>query len=370
MKNHLNKIAIFLFVVACININVCALAEDKSPNHIQEADSVSEEDAVTGPKWTESLRLRDITLLEEAFESNRKKLETYKDTIAKEYEKIPDAFSSAISYGLVLIDLHEFDKAKKVWDKAVKDFIANPTPLAYKGWVDACNGNYGSAKESLYPTLLKGYDDVTGKPSIGVWLPCHVHSVLGLYLIKDKFPENEKNDIEKMVLQIAKTFKKKPEYGVILISDDLQHGRLKSAEAKLDKLLEKNPNEPILLTLKGITELFKGNYQDSITLFDKSSEKSPSAPTNHLMKARALYESGDKKQSKKILEKAFDLDPTLSFGNNKEKFLLSESYLVPLEKTLSEKLFRRNAKDKFKELKSIKESKETQEAKVPKSDNK
>lgn len=371
MKSYLNKIIISLFIVALATVSVYALAEEKSSDDTKKEvkqTSESDEDAVTGPKWIESLRLRDITLLEEAFEFDRKKLEAYKHTLVEDYKKTPDAFSSAISYGLILIDLKEFDKAKKVWDRAVKDFVANPTPVAYKGWVDACNGDYDLAKESLYPTLLKSYNDVIGKANIGLWLPCHVHSVLGLYLIKDNFPENEKNDIEKMALNVAQTFKSRAEYGVILISNDLQSGRLKSAEVKLDKLLEKHPDEPILLTLKGITEFFKENLQDSIVLFDKSSKMSPNSPTNYLMKARALYALGDKKQSKEILEKALELDPILNSSDNKEKLLLTESYWVPIEQKLSEKLFKKNTKDKFKELKKIKESKETQEAKVPESD--
>ncbi len=346
-------------------------AKDKK-QQVKEISKAKEEDEeikneVIGAKWTETLRLRDIVLSAEAFELSREKLENYRNVLEKNYKEKPDVFSNAVSYGLILIDLNEFDKAKTVWDKAVKDFIANKTPVVYKGWTDACNGQYALAKEAFYPTVDERYKAGVGI-STGMWLPYHMYSLLGLYLIKDYFPENEKKDIEEKTIGVAQHFAKRPEYGVILISDDLQKGKLKSAELKLEKLLTANPDEPIVLTLKGIAELLKGNYKDSIAYFDKSSEKFAHTPTNYLMKGRALYALGKKKEAKKIAKEAFKLDPTLAANNKdkKEELLLAKSYLIPAQVEISKEQLKKNKKEEaLNELKKINESEKSKEAIAP-----
>lgn len=378
LLNGLKTIAIIsgIFAVSA----TYALAKETAPSkdkkqEVKEISNDAKEDEeikneIIGAKWTETLRLRDLVLSSEAFELSREKLENYRNVLEKNYKEKPDVFSNAISYGLILIDLNEFDTAKVVWNKAVKDFFANNTPIVYKGWTDACNSEYTLAKESFYPIVEERYKAGVGI-STGMWLPYHTYSVVGLYLIKNYFPESEKKDIEEKVIGVAKHFAKQPEYGVILISDDLQKGKLKSAELKLEKLLETSPDEPILLTLKGITELLKGNYQDSITYFDKSSEKFAHTPTNYLMKGRALYALGKKKEAKKIAKEAFKLDPTLAANDKdkKEELLLAKSYLIPSQIETSKEQFKKDKKEEaLNELKKINESEKNKEATVPEKD--
>ena len=165
-----------------------------------------------------------------------------------------------------------------------------------------------------------------------MWMPYHVYSVLGLHLIKNYLPESDKEEVESVVNRIAVHFPARPEFASILVTNDLQSGRLKSAMKKLDTALEKNPNEPVLLTLKGITELLDGNNEEALKFFDESNKIYSGSPTNHLMRARTLYAMHRKKESNALVEELIKLDPTCNISSeNKDKFLTAQSYMTTFD---------------------------------------
>lgn len=278
--------------------------------------------------WTENLRLRDFYLSPEALEL-KEKLKNYKDTLARTYQEQPSVFSTAISFGLVLIDLGELDKAQVVWDRALKDFYANPTPPFYKAWVDACKGNYMKAKEVWLPIVKQKIDAGIVGSGAGIWLPYHVFGVVGLDIIKNYLPPADKKEVEISVNEIAKYFPNNPIFALVLASNDLHAGKIKSATKLLEDVLSKKPNEPQITTLLGVTKLLTQNYEEALKLFDKANELYPFSPTNHLMKARALFALHKKKEALAEIDEAIKLDPNWSLlKENKKKFLSAKSYIA------------------------------------------
>ncbi|MBI3591713.1 MAG: hypothetical protein HY094_10100 [Candidatus Melainabacteria bacterium] len=282
-------------------------------------------------KWTESLRFKDFYMLPLTLES-LERTKAYKNHLEKEYAEHPDGFSTAVEYGLVLIDLGELDKAQAVWERASKDFFNNPGPKVFKAWVDASKGNYSQARDPWMQLAREKLSLWESGQGSGMWMPYHVYSVLGLYLIKNYLPQSDKEEAEGVVNQIAVHFPVRPEFASILVTNDLQSGRLKSATKKLEAALNKNPNEPVLLTLKGITELLNGNNKEALDLFDASNKIFSGSPTNHLMRARALYAMHRKKESNALVEELIKLDPTCNISSeNKDKFLAAQSYMTTFD---------------------------------------
>lgn len=281
-------------------------------------------------KWLETLRPKDFVLLNEITQIIKdKKLDSYKKDLEARYKETPDVFSSAITYGLLLIDLGEYEKANLVFERAIKDFKSNQTPIVYKGWVDICRGNYIQAKDALYPTVMEKINTgITGINS-GIWLPYHVDAVVGLYLLKNNLPEKDKAEIEKIVNDIAKHFLTNPRFASILISEDLNQGRIQEATENFSIILPKSPEDPTILTLLGTSQLLTGHLDEALTLFDQVNDLYPFSTTSYLMKARTLHLMKKKEEANVLIEKAFQLDPQLKkLTKEKDKLLLAKTYKV------------------------------------------
>lgn len=282
-----------------------------------------------GNKWNGTLKLKDFYVSPDFLEL-KGKLKEFKEVARKDYEKTPNVFSSAIIYGLLLIDLGELDEAKVVWERAVKDFGSNPTPKVYKAWVDAARGDYQLAKDGWYPIIEEKLNEKGEIKLETMWLPYHFDAIRGLYLIKENLSLKEKEQIEKVLVATASIFIFDPRIAPVLISQDLQAGRIKSSAVRLSKILELYPNDSLSITLLGIAQLLNGYYDTALKLFDKSAEYNPNSPTNTLMRARALYELKKKKESLAEVDRAVELDPSLK-GISKKKLLESKTYIVPAD---------------------------------------
>lgn len=289
-----------------------------------------------GNKWNESLKLKDFYVYSGTTEL-KSKLKEYKNIARKNYNERPAVFSAAIDYGLVLIDLGELNEAKTVWDRAVVDFRSNPTPKVYKAWNDALRGEYKLAQDGWYPIIQEKFNEKGEVNLATVWLPHHFDAIRGLYLIRDNLPAKEKEEIEKIFATTGGLFSSDPKLAPLLISEDIQAGRIKSAGIRLSKVLGSNPEEPLYITLLGITQLINGYYDDALKLFDKSLENYSSSPTASLMRARALHELKKKSESLVEMEHAIKLDPSLK-NANKKKLLTSKSYVTEITPTKEAKV--------------------------------
>ena len=309
----------------------------------------NEEETISKNKWSETLRLRDFTTLP-GFLDLQERLEQYELTLEKNYRKHPNVFSTAVEYGLLLNDLGETEKSVQVWDRAIKDFVNNPTPKIYKTWVDALNGNYKAAKDVCYSYLKEQID--TGINS-ALWLPHHADCAVELSIIQKYLPEKDKIEANEVVNEIARHFASNPKFASVLITNDLQAGKLKSAMKKINKVLEKHPNEPVIITLQGITELISENPENALKLLEKSNEIYPYSPTNHLMRARVMLVLKKKKESNLLYEQALKFDPSLGNKSLKKKVLLAQQgYIMQLNKNSKD-----IKKDKEKDIKELKETK-------------
>ena len=296
----------------------------------QNKNKIVEEESIISPlKWTEALKLRDYYLLPELPEVKLSgKLTSYKEALAKEYEKTPNVFSAAVQYGLLLIDLGELDKAQAVWERAVNDFMSNPTPKAYKAWVDACKGNYLQAKEAWLPIAQQKIDNGIVGLGAGIWLPSHIDSVVGLSLIKNYLPSKDKKEAEEAVQKIVTHFSNIPKFASILTAEDLQNGKLKKASLSITNILTKFPDDPITLTLDGIEHLINGQYEDALKSLDKANEMYSNSPINNLMRARALFALKKEKESFALFDKLAKFDPVWNLTKGeKKKFLAGKSYV-------------------------------------------
>ena len=266
--------------------------------------------------WNEKLKLRDFYISSSYpnLISDKENFKKYMERLAKEYEEHTDVFSVAIGYGLLLVDTGELEKAKTVFDRAVKVFRGNPTPPVYKAWIDASLGDYESAKNIWYPVLKEKIDQGI---NASIWLPNHSDSVLGLYLILDNLKdESEKKKIEKEVLTVAKHFGNHPKLSAILINNYLQEGNLSKANEALTNIISKYPNEFHLQTLQGILKMLGDDFEGSLESFNLVVESYPYSPTAFLMKARALDRLKKKDESLAILNRAIPLEK--SFAGYKE----------------------------------------------------
>lgn len=278
--------------------------------------------------WTGTLSLQDFFLLPDYLEV-KSKLKEYKTTLAKEYKEHPSVFSTAIQYGLLLIDLGELEKAKIVWERALQDFHANETPKAYKAWLDARLGNYQAAKDAWYPIAKEKVDVGIAGYSARIWLSYHTDAVIGLYLIKDSLSEDQKEEVSKVVDLIINTFPHNPKFAAVVINEYLKSGQLEKAAKLLTSVLSNNPDNPVLITLLGIAKLMTNHYDEALKLFDRAKEINPNVLTNRIMRARALFALNKEKESFEELDEAMKLEPDLNIAENKKKkYLAAKSYMI------------------------------------------
>lgn len=330
----------FIILLLTISITVSSslvLAEEKSE---------TTNPILSTNRWTETLRFKDFILLP-GFIEVKDKLDEYRNVLAKNYKNTPSVFSTAIEYGLFLIDTGDLNKAEEVWNKAVTDFIANPTPLVYKAWVDACKGNYKSAKE-IWIKIANEKLDISSNV---MWFPYQVHSVLGLYLIKDYLPPNDKEEVTGIINKIIVQSQRSPGLVAIAFTNYLHDGKIKEVTERLDKLLIRYPEQAIFHVLLGIARLMEGKYEEAISAFDTANKIYPYSPTSHLMKGRALQALKRKKEASNEIEQAIKLDPLWQLTKvKKSKLLAQKNYLIPA-----------------KHNKTIKESRNIENANVPES---
>lgn len=306
--------------------------EDWVEENIKEKSKESTK-AKVNARWLENLKLRDFVLTKELLELDKDKLRNYRIDLEKKYISTPDVFSIAVSYGLLLIDLGETERAKSLWDRAaLEDFPANPTSKVYKAWVDALKGNYLEAKNTWYEIAKEKIDLGISGHKAGVWLPYHIDAVLGLYLIKDYLPEKDKKEAGEAALEIAKHFGKNPKFASILVINDLNNGNLVEAAEKLDNLLKIAPDNPTVITLLGIAQLVSGNLDLALQVLEDANKLYPNSPTNHLMRARALYATNKKNEALSLFDSALKLEPSLAAYTKKSKKLLAKEAYVQLPK--------------------------------------
>ncbi len=280
--------------------------------------------------WTEDLTLQDFNLLPDSIQTAGSLSDYDKRVLAKkEYEKTPSVFSVAISYGLLLIDFNEIEKARFVWERALKDFYANESVTAYKAWFHARTGKFEEAKNVWLPIAKSKIDrGVVGFGS-GIWLTYHTDAILGLYLIKDNLPESERQEVADTVNTIIGAIPQNQKFAAALIADYLKSGQLNKAAEFLAVSLKSYPDDPVLITLLGVAQLMTNHYDDALALFNRANEINPRIPTNHIMKARALFALNREKESFEELEIAMKLDPDLNIADNKKKkYLAQKSYMI------------------------------------------
>ena len=278
--------------------------------------------------WTETLSLQDFFLSPDYIEV-MSRLKEYKTSLAKEYKENPSVFSTAISYGLLLIDLGELEKAKLVWEKALKDFHANEAPKAYKAWLDARLGNYQEAKDTWELIVKQKIDNGTVGFGSGIWLLHHTYSVLGLYLIKDFLPEDQREEVSKVIDSIVRAFPQNPKFAAVLINEYFKSGEIEKAAKILAGALNNNSNDPVLITLLGIAQLMTNHYDEALKLLDRAKGINPNILTNRVMRARVLFALNKEKEAFEELNEAMKLNPDLNITeSNKKKYLTAKNYMI------------------------------------------
>ena len=325
---------LFFLSIACSSLSAFSADIEPQTQNKEEDKIVTNDKHTKSTKsvvvWNESLTLEDYYLLPEFVEfKTEEEREKYKKTLADTYKQTPSVFSSAVPYGLLLLDLNEMNRARTVWNKAIKDFYSNESVKVYKAWFDAKSGDYQKAKDVWFPIAKEKYDyGVTGIGS-RIWLPYHVDAIVGLYAIKDKFAESEKNEIEKIIRAIVFAIPNDPKFATIAINEYLKEGDLYKAATILSQALNANPGNPLLVTLLGVTQLMTNHFDEAVQLFDRGQELYPNGLTNRIMKARALYAQGKEKEAYEAFDQAIKLNPNLSFeGNKRKKFLSQKTYLI------------------------------------------
>lgn len=272
--------------------------------------------------YFKDLRFKDFVVLP-SNTGDKKETLKYRDTLAKEYKDHGDVYSIAIEYGLTLIDLGEYDLANKVLERAKKDFIGNPTPIAYKAWVDAIQGRYVEAKEAWLPVAKSQYKFAKGNPRLLPWLPHQVISVVGLYLIQDKLPKADKKEIQEITKLLPEKLNH-PHFSAILCSQDFKKKKLESCASRLSNILARYPKDPLSITLLGVTQLVIGEYAEALNLFEKAIEFNSEIPTSQYMRAKALFALGNTNLGMKALDKTIELDPEWELPKlEKKKYLAS-----------------------------------------------
>ncbi|GEM_PF-5998683 len=276
-------------------------------------------------KWLESLRPKDFVLLQEIVELKGEKLDLYGKDLETRYKENPDVFSTAIPYGLFLIDTGEVEKAGLLFERAISDFKSNQVPVVYKAWTDILKGNYIQAKDALHPVVMEKVNAGITGIGAGIWLPQHIDAVVGLYLLKDHLPEKDRVEISKIVDDVTKHFTKNPKFVSILITKDLNNGKLQEASEKFSNILQRYPENPTILTLLGVSQLLTGYLDEALVLFDQVNGIYPYSSTSYLMKARVLSLTGEKEEADTLIQKAFQLDSQLKKAT-KNKLLLAKTY--------------------------------------------
>ena len=315
---HFLTLSLSLVVVTCFEAALSA--EELKPSSTLSEEEKAELEAIGPNKWTETLKLKDFYLTSGYSEINDKL--KYKEDLAKIYKEHQNVFSTAIEYGLLLIDLGKSDEAKIVWGIAEKDFFANDTPKIYKAWVQAINGDYLASKNIWYPIIKEKLDFDANS---GLWLSSHIDALIGLTLIKNYLPQKDKEEVQNVVDRFGRKLQS-PRLATIYAASDLQAGKIKKTIRRIEGVLSVNPNEPALITLYGITKLINGEYNEALNLFNKSIKIYPNSPTAHLMKARAFYALKNEKEAVIALEEAKNLDPGLK-NLKVKKILAAKSYI-------------------------------------------
>ena len=358
MFNRNKKIIIYISLFLIALFFTCGYsfaqtenAQLENKNEPQFSDKKKAEKSVA---WTETLALQDFFLSPDYLEV-MSKLKEYKKALARTYNEAPSVFSTSIHYGLLLIDTGELEKAKPIWEKALKDFHSNEAPKAYKAWLDARLGNYQAAKDVWYPIAKEKVDLGIVGYSARIWLSYHTDSVLGLYLIKDQLPEDQKEEVSKVIDKIVKVFPQQPKFATILINEYLKSGQFEKAGKILVDSLTKYPNDPVLVTLLGIAQLMTNHYDEALKLFDRAKEINPNILTNRIMRARVLFALNKEKDAFEELDAAMELNPDLNIAENKKKkYLAAKSYIA----------FKKLKKEK-EESKKLEEPKDLKKAFVP-----
>ena len=269
------------------------------------------------------LRFGDFPLVTD-FQGDKTKLQKYTTEVLQEqYKATPRVFSSAIPYGLALIDLDQIDKAYDIFDQAEKDFIGNPTPKAYKGWVLGSTGDYQKAYEYLYPLAKEKYDAGVIGFSSGIWLASHIDSIIGLALIKDKLPQEEKENATVIVDAVMKYFKGQPKVTAIKVVNDINRGNFEEAKKKIEYVKSIGQDYPLLDTLLGAISYAEGDFEESLKHFDLASETNPYSPTNYLMRARTLLALGEKEKALDSIDLALEYDPNYEFASEEKQKILN-----------------------------------------------
>ena len=368
-------LSVVLLIACCLL--PCFAEEAKEENNINKKDvQETKKEKVKKPKlktkkvqaWNEILRLQDFYVLPEIFSLTKERRKEYRETLKKEYTEHPDVFSSAIAFGLMLIDMEELDKADVVWERALKDFRRNDTPVIYNAWLKARQGEYLQAQDAWYPIAKEKFDYGIRGYGSRIWLPYHVDSVLGLYLIEDQIPEEQKKErYEEIVLEIARNYPNTAKLAAITISEALKEGRLEDAGHRLAFALESAPEDPVLITLLGISQLMTKHYDLALKLFDKSIALAPTGITNRLMKARTLYAMKKKKEALEEFDLLAEANPKLEFAafnkSQKKEFLSPKSYLTKKKIQIAEK--NKNEEKKEEEKVQVEEEKDLNKAQLP-----
>lgn len=357
--------SLLLLVISLLTISNSNCAEIDSNTTVPKQDNKKEiiKEEIKSLTWTETLALQDFILSPDYLEL-KSKIKEYKRILAKTYDENPAVFSSTINYGLLLIDLGEIDKAKIVWDKAVEDFHANETPKIYKAWIDARQGRYEEAKNIWYPIVKQKID--LGIVGLGarLWLPYHTDSLIGLYIIKDHLPENEREEVSKAIDTLAGVFPQNPKFAAIIVNEYLKTGQLKKAALVLADVLGTNPEDSPLITLLGIAQLLTNNYDEALNLFNRAKEANPNLFTARVMKARTLFALNREKESFEELDEVMRLNPRFTVAENKKKKYLSQkSYIVSKKVTIEKEI----EEPKNIENKDTKDPVDSNKAFVPKS---
>lgn len=267
-------------------------------------------------------RFRDFPHLTE-FEGDKQQLSEYtKNVLQEQYKAQPNVFSSAITYGLALIDLGEYEKALKVFEQAEKDFFANDTPKIYKGWTLACLGRYKEAKELLYPIAKQRYDAGILGYSAGLWLPQHIDTVVALTLIKDEFPKKEREEIINVTEEIVNKLKSQPKLVAFVALNEINKGDLEKAKGKINYVKGLH-YYPLLETLEGVIQYMEGEFEKSLVHFNNVTKTNFYSPANYLMKAKALAALGNIEEAIDEIDQVLTLDPSWEEANNFKNKLLS-----------------------------------------------
>ena len=319
MSQGVKKLTV-LFLVLLVSFDLCV--QNVYSKKLQRLDL----------SLSEVIRCRDVSFMPDEFQ-DKEKLRKYKnDSLIKNYQENPAVYSSAVEYGLALIDLNEIDEAQKVFKQAEKDFVIDKSVKVFKGWTDACKGDYKSARDNFYLVAKELFDGVMkGSPPV-VLFPKDINSVFGLALIKDKLSEEEQKDVEQIVEKLLSFVKRDPKISCVLIVDDLREGNISQAEERIEQVVTRYPNEGLPLTLSGIAKALKGEHEKAIEQFEKAEKLNQFSPLVHFSKAKSLFELRKYEEAIQEIDKAIALDPEWHTAQSEKTKFLATSEVKKLRK--------------------------------------